>query len=519
MDTTRYAIEGRARLVASGLVGLAAATTAVAAGHLVAALTQPAASPLFAVGSTFIDLTPEWLKSFAIATFGSADKAALLGGVGMTLAVVSIGVGVVSDRHLRAAVVGVGVIGLVAAGAALLRPTGSWISAVPSAFGAVAGIAVLVGLRRVLDAPVTGADAAAPAAAGRRRFLGALAGVGVLSLLSGGLAIAISNRRTEAASSGAATTLPTPIDPAPVVPTAVEVGVDGISPFMTPNADFYRVDTALEVPVIPVEDWRLRIHGMVDREVTLTFDDLLAMPARERDITLTCVSNVVGGPYVGNARWIGVPLDVVLERAGVQPGADQIVSRSIDGMTIGTPTAVALDGRDAMLVIGMNGEPLPPVHGAPVRMLVPGLYGYVSATKWLVDIELTTFDAYDPYWVQRGWDQMAPIKTMSRIDTPTPLSTVPAGPVAIGGVAWAQHVGIHRVEVRIDDGDWLEADLGAADSLDTWRQWTVRWDAAAGRHTIAVRATDRTGVIQAEDRREPFPNGATGWHSIVLTVA
>ena len=301
-------------------------------------------------------------------------------------------------------------------------------------------------------------------------------------------------------------------------PTGVDLAIDGISPFHTPNADFYRVDTALDVPVIDPEAWTLRIHGMVDREVTLTLAELLELPTVERDVTLACVSNQVGGQYVGNARWLGIPLATVLELAGVQAGADQLVSRSIDGMTIGTPVAVALDGRDAMLAVGMNGEPLPREHGYPVRMLVPGLFGYVSATKWLVELELTTFDAYDPYWVQRGWAPEAPIRTMSRIDTPRPLSTVAAGPVAIGGVAWAPHRGIERVEVRIDEGEWQEARLSATDTLDTWRQWTLAWDALPGRHRLEVRAADGTGTIQTDVRREPFPDGATGWHSVVMTV-
>jgi DMSO/TMAO reductase YedYZ molybdopterin-dependent catalytic subunit len=257
---------------------------------------------------------------------------------------------------------------------------------------------------------------------------------------------------------------------------------------------------------------------MVDREITLTLADLLAYPTIERDITLTCVSNEVGGEYAGNARWIGIPLASVLEEAGVQAGADQIVSRSIDGMSIGTPTAVALDGRDAMLAIAMNGEPLPPVHGYPVRMIVPGLFGYVSACKWLVELELTTFDAYDPYWVQRGWVKEAPIKTMSRIDAPKPLVQVPAGKIAIAGVAWAQHRGIEKVEVRIDGAEWATARLADVDTIDTWRQWVLDWDATPGLHTLETRATDATDATQPETRATPFPEGATGWHSVVMTV-
>ena len=266
------------------------------------------------------------------------------------------------------------------------------------------------------------------------------------------------------------------------------------------------------------EDWRLRIHGMVEREVTVNYGQLLARPLIERDITLTCVSNPVGGHYVGNARWIGAPLLDLLREAVPAPGADQIVARSIDGFTAGTPTAVAMDGRDAMLAVAMNGEPLPLEHGFPVRMLVPGLYGYVSATKWLVDLELSTFRAYDPYWVQRGWAERAPIKTMSRIDTPSPFLDLVAGEIPIAGVAWAQHVGVERVDVSIDDDPWTSAELAGQDTIDTWRQWLYRWSASPGEHRLRVRATDRSGATQTAVRSEPFPNGATGQHEIVVRV-
>jgi hypothetical protein len=230
------------------------------------------------------------------------------------------------------------------------------------------------------------------------------------------------------------------------------------------------------------------------------------------------VSNPVGGSYIGNARWSGAPLTPLLEEAGVRPGADQIVTTSVDGFTVGTPTAVAMDGRDAMLAVAMNGEPLPIAHGFPVRMIVPGLYGYVSATKWIVDMELSTFAAFDPYWVARGWAEQAPIKTESRIDTPRSFAHVAAGFVPIAGVAWAQHVGIERVEVQVDDGAWMVAELSAQDTTDTWRQWVVRWDAAPGEHRVRVRATDANGMTQTEARAEPFPDGATGLHELVVRV-
>jgi DMSO/TMAO reductase YedYZ molybdopterin-dependent catalytic subunit len=298
----------------------------------------------------------------------------------------------------------------------------------------------------------------------------------------------------------------------------VDFSVDGLSPYYTPNGEFYRVDTALIVPSVPAEDWSLRVHGMVANELTLDFEQLMSRPLIERDITLACVSNEVGGPYVGNATWIGVPLADLLDEAGVDPSATQLVSTAVDGFTIGTPVQAVTDGRDAMLAIGMNGEPLPVEHGFPVRMVVPGLYGYVSATKWLVDLELTTFEAFDPYWIRRGWAEQAPIKTQSRIDTPKPLARVRAGEVVIAGVAWAQHTGVEAVEVRIDDGDWQQADLAVENTIDTWRQWKIVATLASGNRTIEVRATDATGETQTAERAEPFPSGATGQHSIVIQV-
>ncbi|KIF01484.1 molybdopterin-binding oxidoreductase, partial [Streptomyces sp. RSD-27] len=300
--------------------------------------------------------------------------------------------------------------------------------------------------------------------------------------------------------------------------------VPGVGPFVTPAAEFYRVDTALVVPRVDAGSWRLTVHGEgVSRPLTLTLADLLARPLTEHDITLCCVSNEVGGPYVGNARWLGARLADLLREAGVRPPsqggpADQLVARSVDGMTIGTPVETVMDGRDALLAVGMNGEPLPFAHGFPVRMVVPGLYGYVSACKWLTELRLTTFAAYDAYWVRRSWAQQAPVKTQSRIDTPRPFSTLAPGPVAVAGVAWAQHRGISRVEVRADGGPWHEARLGAADGNDTWRQWLWPWEAAPGEHTLEVRATDGRGQVQTPERRGTLPDGATGWHAVTVSV-
>jgi DMSO/TMAO reductase YedYZ molybdopterin-dependent catalytic subunit len=287
---------------------------------------------------------------------------------------------------------------------------------------------------------------------------------------------------------------------------------------VTRNADFYRIDTALVAPQVRPGSWRLDVGGMVDRPLTLTYRDLLSRPLVERDITMICVSNEVGGRYTGTARWLGVPLRDVLMDAGVRPGADQVVSRSVDGWTCGTPTSVVMDGRDALIAVGMNGEPLPVAHGFPARLIVPGLYGFVSGTKWLREIELSTFEAFDPYWARRGWAKKAPIKTMARIDTPRGLSNLRAGKTAVAGMAWAIHRGVAQVEVRVDDDPWQVARLGAVPSNDTWRQWVFEWDAPPGRHTITARATDGTGEVQTEDRAEPIPDGASGWHAIVVLV-
>jgi DMSO/TMAO reductase YedYZ molybdopterin-dependent catalytic subunit len=312
---------------------------------------------------------------------------------------------------------------------------------------------------------------------------------------------------------------PTSLPPAAYKPPplATSLNIPGISPFYTPNADFYRVDTALIVPQVSASTWQLKIHGMVDNPMTITYDDLMKMPMIDQDITLTCVSEAVGGNYIGNARWQGTLLADVLRKAGIQSGADQIVMRDPKGMTIGVATDPVMDGRKSLLAVGMNGQPLPQEHGYPVRVVVPGLYGYVSATKWVVDMELTTFGAFDAYWVKLGWSQQGVIKTESRIDVPKKRSTVPAGQVTIAGVAWAQHRGIAAVEVSVD-GVWYEAKLAAQDTIGTWRQWYYVWNATPGQHVLQVRATDQTGYTQTAVVHKTEPNGATGYHTIQVTV-
>jgi DMSO/TMAO reductase YedYZ molybdopterin-dependent catalytic subunit len=305
---------------------------------------------------------------------------------------------------------------------------------------------------------------------------------------------------------------------APPLPAGTELSIPGLSSFYTPNSSFYRVDIDLVLPEVSPEDWMLRIDGMVSRPVELTFAELLAMPLTETDITLVCVSNQVGGPYAGNARWLGAPLAALLRRAGVRAGADQVLSSAADGMTISTPLTTILDGRDALLAVGMNGQPLPVAHGFPARMVVPGLYGYTSATKWVTRLTVTTFAAQRAYWTQRGYAAVAPIHTESRIDVPKPLAQVSAGRVAVAGVAWAPATGIAAVQVSVDNGPWHTARLAAADGIDTWRQWLWTWDAAPGLHQLQVRATDAKGVTQPSRRAQVFPSGATGWDSVVVTV-
>ncbi|RST04420.1 molybdopterin-binding oxidoreductase [Streptomyces sp. WAC07149] len=511
--------------------GILAAFWALAVAELVAGLVRPAAGPVTAVGGAVIDRTPAAVKDFAIRTFGEDDKAVLRLGILAVLAVAAVGLGVLALSHRRAGAAGVLLFGIVGSAAALGRPDSAGIGdALPSTAGALAGAVALYVLaskavRVPAPAPGDGEGRDGTEGWSRRGFLAAAGVTAAAAASAGSVGRFLTGRRGRGAvASRRSLVLPAPASPAPAVPAGVQLEVAGISPFTTPNSDFYRVDTALAVPRVDAGTWRLRIHGAgVSRPRVHTLDQLLARPLIERDITLTCVSNEVGGPYTGTARWLGVPLAGLLEEAGVRPPseggkADQLVARSVDGMTLGSPVEDVMDGRDAMLAVGMNGEPLPFDHGFPVRMVVPGLYGYVSACKWITDIKLTTFDAYDPYWVRRTWARRAPVKTQARIDTPKPFARPAAGKVTVAGVAWAQHRGISRVEVRVDDGPWQDADLAPQATADTWRQWSFPWRATPGGHTITVRATDGSGQVQSEQRTRTVPDGASGWHSVFVTV-
>lgn len=492
------------------LAGLAAAAVALGVAEVVAVFAGARSAPLVAVGGVVVDSVPKSVKNFAVATFGTHDKTALLTGTAVLLALFAALIGALAVRDPRLGLAGIGAFGVIGIAAAISRPESGPGSVFPSLVGAVAGAGTLILLLRARETT--------PDPYARRRFLmesgGVLVGAAVVGLV--GRQIADRKNVTKAR---AALVLPSPANPAPPVPAGANLTVAGASSFVTSNSDFYRIDTALTVPQVDPATWTLRIHGRVRKPMTLTFADLLARPTMERYVTLTCVSNEVGGDLVGNARWLGVSLADLLEEAGPMDGADQVVGRAVDGFTVGSPTAVLMDGRDAMLAFGMNGDPLPIEHGFPVRMVVPGLYGYVSACKWLSELELTSFADYSAYWVPRGWSQEGPIKTESRIDTPRDGSAPRRGQVTVAGVAWAQHRGISRVEVRVDDGAWQQATLGEVPSVDTWRLWSWTWDATPGDHRIQVRATDNAGATQTQDEAPPDPDGATGWHTINVSVS
>ncbi|TIC82879.1 molybdopterin-dependent oxidoreductase [Nocardioides sp. GY 10127] len=521
--------------VVSTLVGLGT-------GQLVAALVRPDASPVLATGSTVIDLTPTPVKNWAIENFGTLDKTILLGSVLLVVLLLAAVAGLLARRRF---VLGAGVealLVLVATVLAVTRPQAGFLDAVPGLATGLAGVGALAVLHRLAttgtlrrrpeaagtpvdegdqaDQAETDDELAAVPGPSRRGVLLASAALALLAAAAGGAARAVQRLRGGPAD----VVLPEASDPALFHPTgAFPRGLDdrvaGITPLRTPLADFYRVDTRLDVPVVDVESWTLTIDGDVEREVTLTFDDLLAMDLVERDITLTCVSNSVGGPYAGGARWLGVRLTDLLAMAGVGSTADQILSTDVDGMTISTPLAVATDGRDAMIAVGMDGAALPREHGFPARMVVPGLYGFVSACKWITRMTLTTYDAQQAYWTERGWATDAPIKISARIDTPRALEQLDAGRVNIGGVAWAQGSGgVGRVQVSIDGGPWTDARTGPDVGNDYWRQWYLPWDAEAGSHTVAARVVTGSGTVQQNVRAEPFPDGASGVHTLQVSV-
>ncbi|MGI5523869.1 molybdopterin-dependent oxidoreductase [Micromonospora sp. CA-259024] len=542
----------------AALAGVTAAAVAIGIAEPVAVLTGPRSAPLVAVGGVVVDAVPESLKQFAIDLFGTADKIALLVGTALLLGGFAALFGMLAVRRLALGLAGIAAFGAIGVAAALTRSGADAADALPSLVGAGLGALVLwlfiAGPFELdpwpwspptppgLPPPVSAAESSAPEGLpvpvtpaeppvtaessgpapdvdpeSRRRFLagsGVLLGTAVVAGLGGRW---LAGRRGVSAARDAIR-LPAPAAPAPALPAGADLSLTQLAPYVTSNFGFYRIDTALVVPQVDPDTWRLRIHGRVGTERTYTYADLLARPLVERYVTLACVSNEVGGDLIGNARWLGVPLRELLNEVEPDEDADQVVGRSVDGWTCGTPTAALRDGRDALLAVGMNGEPLPVEHGFPVRMVVPGLYGYVSACKWVTELELTRFADFDAYWVPRGWSAQGPIKTQSRIDTPRRRNRLTTGPVTVAGVAWAQHRGIRRVEVRVDGGEWQQAELAPTVSVDTWVQWSWRWDATPGEHRLQVRATDATGETQTERTQGVAPDGATGWHTVTVTV-
>jgi DMSO/TMAO reductase YedYZ molybdopterin-dependent catalytic subunit len=498
-------------------VGLVAGVFTVGVASLLAALMTGAGlaggtpSPVFAVGGAFVDRTPPWLKDLAISTFGTHDKSALIVGMVLFLTVVCAVIGMVGARRRTGGMVAFGFFGAIGMLAVASRPHAGTLDILPTLIGTAAGLWALSTLWE------RAAEGAAGTAIERRRFLMGGAGLTVAGITAATLGQSLGQGARQAAQSRS--TLRLPKDAVPVViPAGARLPVKGITPYVMPNADFYRIDTALVVPQLDASSWSLKVHGMVERELTINWASLLSKPMQDSLTTLMCVSNEVGGNLTGNAVWTGWPVRELLKMAGPRPGADMVLSTSSDGWSAGTPLSVLTDDRNALLAIGMNGQPLPFEHGFPVRLVVPGLYGYVSATKWVTDLKVTTFAQDQGYWTPRGWSALGPVKTESRIDVPRSGDRVSAGMVAVAGIAWAQHRGIKGVEVRVDNGRWQPARLADEPSIDSWRQWVLPWQAVTGSHTITVRATDTEGVTQTPAQSPPPPDGATGWHTITVNV-
>jgi DMSO/TMAO reductase YedYZ molybdopterin-dependent catalytic subunit len=597
MTTTSRPTPGRAPLrnpsgaswqpgvAVSALIGLVAMGLAIGVAELLAALgtwvgwVSTAASPITSLGTTFIHLTPEWLKEYAIRTFGQNDKQALRVGMYITLFLVALIIGMVARRSPRIAAVLTVVLVLITIAAIYSVNGATAFDALPIIVGGAAGVYLLVTVfRRTVDPelltqrpgtigvatgtstgfssdssptaqpagdsgpytiaadgelydakPGTSGDQHPMLAASRggstpsrsgldRRQFFRLAGIGAAVAVAAAAVSRWIPSTAQVTASRAKAVVPVPSS-RQTVPAGVDFGINGLTPYQTPTADFYRVDTAFVPPNVTAEEWSLKIHGKVAKEISLNYNDLIARPQIERNITLTCVSNPIGGDLAGNATWIGARIDDLLKEAGPDSGADCVLCRSHDGFTLTAPLDALTDGRDAMLAVAMNGEVLPVNHGFPVRMVVPGLYGYVSATKWVVDMKVSNFAEESAYWTDRGWSDHGPIKTATRIDVPKAFAQFPAGDVTLAGVAWAQHRGINKVEIQIDDGPWQQAELANDTSVDTWRQWKYVWKATSGTHTIQSRATDGTGEVQTDQVRDVLPNGASGYDSRSIVIA
>lgn len=512
---------GLSRPVAA-TIGMLAVGAALGVGHLTAGLITSAPSPFFAVGDAVVRLSPEPLVEFATTTFGTDDKLVLLVGMFVVITLLGALAGLLSRERPNTGAWALAAMGGLGAAAVYFSPVYARVDLVAPAMAMGGGIGAFCWLHRL------GLQARQPVAAAkdgmsRRAVLrGGSAAVGLGALASAGLGTLVGRdvqgSRAEVTAQLARATYAERAAPLQAAAAFPELGTPT---FLTANSDFYRIDTALRIPTLAAADWRLQVHGMVARELTLSFADIMRRPLVERPITMTCVSNPVGGDLVSTANFIGVPLRDILLEAGVDPAADQLFSTSTEGWYTGTPMSVVMEpGRGALLVVGMNGEALPPEHGFPVRMVVPGLYGFVSGTKWVIDLEATTFlnPFRQSFWFENGWARFGPIKTMSRIDAPQASATVTGDTVTVAGVAWAQHTGIAGVEVRVDGGPWRPAVLSEEVSADVWRMWHLDLALAEGDHTAEARATDQSGYTQTDRRAPVIPNGATGWPSVRFSV-
>jgi DMSO/TMAO reductase YedYZ molybdopterin-dependent catalytic subunit len=508
----------QASVGAAALSGAIGAAVAIGVSELIAGLIVGAPSLVASIGQAVINLQPAGAKDVVVALFGTNDKLALEVFIAIVALAIAAGLGVAARRAPLVLPIGFGLAAIVAAAAALADPQAAPTLAILSpAVAAMAGIQTHVWLiARATRAPTEGPAETMPDWARRRFVVGA--GAFALGAVAAGAVGRVLLDRQRRGVAQAATTLPPPTETASL-PSGAELPVSGITPLVVPNDDFYRIDTALIPPSVDIATWKLRVRGMVDREVQLTFAELANLPMFEQYVTIACVSNKVGDDLVGNAKWSGVALRDVLDMAGVQAGATQLVGRSVDGWTAGMPTEWVMDPtRRPMIAVEMNDQPLPLVHGFPARLIVPGLFGYVSATKWLAELELTTWEAFDGFWIPRGWAKKGPILTQSRIDVPRGNTQVPAGHVTIAGVAWAPDRGVSRVEVGVDNA-FRDATRSTPISNATWVQWQIDWDATPGRHTIAVRATDGTGETQTSEITPEAPDGARGWHTIEVSVS
>jgi DMSO/TMAO reductase YedYZ molybdopterin-dependent catalytic subunit len=487
-------------VVRNALAGAAGAALQLAAGELAASLLPGARSPVTGMGRAFIDLTPGPLVDMTVATVEGMDKPLLMTNLVANFLGVGTWAGLAHPSRPRAAaalMIGHGVLAGVAAAS---RPEAAGRrSLLAGALGAGAGYGALRMLGR--------RPSALPAVLGTAVLAGGMARRRI-----GARAEALERRRLERR-------LPAPTRPLPAPPPEASLSAPQLSALFTSNGAFYETDVTFPPPALDAGAWTLRVHGLVDRPFELSYSELLALGLEELDATLVCVHNPVGGHRIGTARWLGVPLARLLERAGVRPEADQVLARSVDGFSAGVPLTVLDEDRAALVAVGMNDEPLPAGHGYPARLLVPGLWGADANTKWLSELEVTTFAAVADYWDRRGWPrEPSPVEPSSRIDVPRERAVLPAGSAVVAGVAWAPPHGVEQVEVSIDSGPWQVAELSAELDPHAWRQWLRPWEAAPGRHDLRVRTRSRSGAVQSEESSPPYPRGAHGLHAVEVEV-